>query len=568
MPQTRHERERESSARLNPSATTNFQINLTKTNKNHTNCFLPYFAKAKQNFLAKYLILAIFLFIFCGILVSFCRYTFNLDDIWMWLKIYDKSLILDQQFNQNIGRFWILGLMDLNLLMQISNSPYFFFCFNALCVIVFAISYTKILHLTNINHFQNQLITIAICLSYGFCVVNFGICYPERNLIVFISLFMLATFFVVYHSNKFAFCAGILALNVAIYLKEPVFISAFVIGVILFIGSFKSDKFAMKYSLAICASSITYAILYLILIFPYRGIKTYGRYTQNTDIALENLRGILNYAINDGLVVIFLSALALRRIYGIWFKGEKFQVFFDAFLAGAVVYFLVFVKLGIFESYYLLPCYVFGAVSVLYFRKYLKNIFIKIAFIVGIFGFVTSNIPSGIYTMINLKAMGVQFHQALAKSADYINSRKHTNIYFEGIGRGREIYAEWYASYFGEYLEKLYDAKNFDLHTKEPNLKDFTINKNHRWSFKNTLTTSAPKSGDLLILNNTSVYNSKIDLNKYELFFTSDFPTMPYIALKPILKYLNMQFFGVKHNILGHQNIFKFPLRTYIFIAK
>lgn len=486
----------------------------------------------------------------------------------MWLKIYDKSLILDQQFNPNIGRFWILGLMDLNLLMQISSSPYFFFCFNALCVIIFAISYTKILHLTNTNYFQNQLIAIAICLSYGFCVVNFGICYPERNLIVFISIFMLATFFVIYHPSKFSFCVGILTLNVAIYLKEPVFISAFVIGVILFISSFKHDKFAMKYSLAICASSITYAILYLILIVPHRVAKTYGRYTENTDITLENLRGIINYAINDGLVVIFLSALALRRIYGIWVKKEQFEVFFDMFLAGAVVYFLVFAKLGIFESYYLLPCYVFGAVSALHFKIYLKNIFVKIAFLVGMFGFITSNIPSGIYTIVNLKAMGVQFHQTLAKSADYINARQHTNIYFEGIGRGREIYAEWYASYFGEYLEKLYGVKNFDLHTKEPNLKDFRIDKNHRWSLKNSLLVSTPKSGDLLILNNTTIYNSKIDLNKYELFFISDFPTMPYIALKPLAKYLNAQLFGVKHNILGHQNIFKFPLRTYIFIVK
>ncbi|MGX2981845.1 hypothetical protein [Helicobacter sp. 23-1045] len=502
-------------------------------------------------------------------MVAFSRYTFNLDDIWMWLKIYEKSPILDQQFNPQIGRFWIFGLQDLNFLMQISSSPYLFFSVNALGVAIFAFIYAKILHFTNANFIFNQLFVIALCLSYGFCVVNFGICYPEKLLIIFLCVFMFASYFVIYRKSHFLL--GIIALNIALYFKEPVFLVAFAVGAIFLAHSIKAKNlFLAKYALLILCSGALYALLYLILIFPNMG-KHYGRFTENTDIALETMRGFANYGINDSLIVIFLSTLALRRIYGILIKKEALEVYFDAFLGGAVIYFAVFMKLAIFESYYLLPCYVLGGASAIYFtKKYFKNIFVKIALFASLALFFTSNMPSGIYTMINLKAMGVQFHQTLEKTASYINSHPKTNIYFDGIGRGREMYAEWYASYFGEYLQKLYGAKDFDLRTKEANLKDFSLDLKSAWTLKNSLAISTPQKGDLIILNNTTIYENRLeDLGqKYDLLFTSDFPTLPYFALKPMIKYLNKAIFGAKHDILGHQNIFKYPLRSYIFVVR
>lgn len=493
----------------------------------------------------------------------------------MWLKIYDKSLILDQQINYDIGRFWPFGLWDLNILMQISSSPYVFFSFNALCVVIFALAYTKILHFTNPHFYLNQILVILLCLSFGFCVVNFGICYPERNLIVFLSVFILASFYALHFGSKVGFVIGIVALNFAIYLKEPVFIAAFVIGAILLFGSIKNNNaFCKKFSVAILISSVVYAIIYLAFIFPKIGSKTYGRWSENTDIALETMRGLLNYAINDGLVVFALSGVFVYRIYAVFYKKEPFEPYFDAFLAGSVAYFCVFIKLGIFESYYLLPCYVLGGVSAVHFlRLYSKNIFVKIAVFMGLFGFFTSNIPSGIYTMINLKAMGLQFHQTLAKSADYIRANPQTHIYFDGIGRGREIYAEWYAGYFGEYLRRLYNVSEFDLRTSEPNLKDIMLDSKSPFTLRNSLVVSEPREGDLLILNATTIH--KVDekymdslLRRYDLYFTSDFPTIPYIALKPMIKYANTRILGSNHGIFGHQNIFRTPLKTYIFIAK
>lgn len=494
----------------------------------------------------------------------------------MWLKIYDKSLILDQQIRYDIGRFWPLGLMDLNILMQISHSPYLFFTFNAIGVVIFAITYTKLLHLINPKMpLFNQIAVIFLCLSYGFCVVNFGICYPEKILIIFLAIFMLSSFYAVHFGSKIGFVIGIIVLNFAIYLKEPVFIAAFVIGAVLFVESFRSKViFLRKFSIAILASSVIYAIIYLAFIFPKIGSKTYGRWTENTDIALETLRGLLNYAINDGLIVFALSAVFLYRIYCVFIKKEVFEPYFDAFLAGGVAYFAVFIKLGIFESYYLLPCYVLGGVSAVYFLgRYIKNIFVKIAIFVGLLGFLTSNIPSGFYTMINLKATGLQFHQTLAKSADYIKANLQTHIYFDGIGRGREIYAEWYAGYFGEYLRRLYNVSEFDLRTSEPNLKDIMLDSTSPFTLRNSLVVSEPKQGDLLILNNTTIH--KVDekymdslLEDYDLYFTSDFPTIPYIALKPMIKYVNSRIFGINHGIFGSENIFRIPLKTYIFIKK
>ncbi|RDU64650.1 hypothetical protein [Helicobacter sp. MIT 14-3879] len=517
------------------------------------------------------LVFILFLFIYCAFIISFSRYTFNLDDIWMWLDIYQKKPIYNG-FNPANGRLFPLASMDLNLLMQISNSPYLFFSFNALIVFSFCLIYLKILNLVNDNKRLNNLIVALFTLSLGFVVVMFGICYPERMLILFLSIFILCSFYMLNNPSKTSFIIGILTLNLSLYLKEPIFISMFILGILLICSNLR-EKIKFYYSLCIIISSSVYPIMYIVFIFGNITAK-YTRYTENTNIALESLRGILNYALNDGIIIFLLNSVFIYRIYKIFIKKEKFLAFFDGLLAASFTYLCVFIALMIFESYYLLPCYILGGVPMVYFlitEKYIKVLFIKICFILGISSFITSSIPSGIYNAINLKAIGIQFNDILKFSASYLAKQPNTTIYFDGIGRGRELYAEYYVGYFIEYLNKIYKIYDFDIRSYEKNGKDIlAINKESPYSYKNSIEISSPKSKDLIILSNVTIHNTqyiKNLINSHTLLYKTNFSTIPYISLKSIIKYINTLTLKSNNEIFGHNNIFRLPINTYIFIT-
>lgn len=491
----------------------------------------------------------------------------------MWLDIYDKKPIWNG-YNPITGRFFPLASIDLNILMQISSSPYLFFMFNALIALIFACVNIKMLNLINSNSALNGLLVALLMLSVGFVVVIFSICYPERILVLALSIFILCSFYIINNPTKTTFIVGIVALNISIYLKEPIFISTFAFGFFLFLSALKNHNTYLRlYSISIGLSSVVYALLYIVLIFG-KIEKTYDRYTENTDILMIKIQGFANYILNDGIIIFLLSGILLYRIYRILIKKDKILAFFDGLLIAGFLYLCVFLFLGIFETYYLLPCYIFSGGSIVYFliqKQYIKNIFIKICFIVGVFGFCVTSLPSGIYNIINLKSIGVQFNDTLKFSAKYLSENPNTNIYFDGTGRGREIYAEYYVGYFIEYLNKIYHIDKFDILVDSPNGKDIFLDTKSPYTYKNSLSLSTPKSGDLIILNNTStkVANSEYInslLEKHTLLYKTSLPTIPYINIKSLIKYTNERFFKADIRIFGHPNVFRLPLDTYVFV--
>ena len=71
--------------------------------------------------------------LYCIGIVAYARYGFNLDDIWMWLNIYEQTPIRDG-YRPHIGRFFPLAFFDLNLAMLVVSNPYFYFALNA-CIV-------------------------------------------------------------------------------------------------------------------------------------------------------------------------------------------------------------------------------------------------------------------------------------------------------------------------------------------------------------------------------------------------------------------------------------------------
>lgn len=511
-----------------------------------------------------------FLGLYCGVLVAFSRYTFNLDDIWMWLDIAEKKPIWNG-YNPASGRFFPLASLDLNLLMQISPSPYLFFAFNALLALAFALVALKSLRFVSQDCRRNALLVGFFMLSVGFVVVFFGICYPDRLLMLFLSGFVLASLKITRQASLKAAAAGILSLNLALYLKEPIFIAGAIFAGGLFFAALKmKDKFLRNYSLAAIASCGLYALFYVALIVG-KTQKSYSRYTPNSDLWTLKAQGLLNFALNDALIIFTLSALLVFRIWRIARHKEPLEPIFDAALLAGFAYFCVFLVLGIFEFYYLLPCYVFAGFAMIYFlatRGYARVLFVKIALICGLLGYFSSSFLSGIYTMANLKAQGVQFNEVLDFCAEYFKKHPGSAVYFAGTGRGREIYAEWYVGYFIEYLNRLYGVRDFDVRTDMPNGKDIAPREaTSPYTYSNSLDLSTPKRGDLVVLNNATTLSGALDslLKAHTLLYRTDSPTLPYVNLKVALKLLNARLVGSRAAIFGHSNVLKLPLDSYIF---
>ena len=504
---------------------------------------------------------------YCVFLIAFSRYAPNLDDTWIWLKIIEgDSKEVWTSFRPQIGRFYPLAFLDLLILMKISTSPYLFFSVNVLLFVIFCVIYIKILELSNGKSTLNSVIIALLATSCGFVTVFFGICYPEKVQIIWLSIFMLCSFCVIRDlrrdsykdsgkSNRFTQIFGILSLNIALYYKEPTFAAAFAFGVVLLIYAIQNRQKDLGFIFLL--SALIYALLYVLLVVVFNNVREH--YYQESFVFAREL---IRFAVNDSLIAFGIGGIALYRIYLVAIKKARIEPFFDALLCASLAYLSVFIALKMYNPYYLLPCFVFGIPSLLYFsRKYFHNLFIKICIILGLFGFFTQNLPSGIYKMIDLKAQGVQFERSVDFVADYLSANPNAKVYFAGIGRGKQLYgydAQIYSFYLIDFA--------IDTHDMDMNVWDILrtnaphSNKNDRFE----VIYDAPKMGDLIIVSNKGAFGDSLRVagENGELVFKSGFHTIPYVALVPLAQYISAKYFGTN---LKNTNFFRMPTETFIF---
>lgn len=517
------------------------------------------------------------LILFCVGIIIYSRYSFNLDDIAWWLNIF-HNIPIENNIHLDLGRFYPLAFLDLNLLMKISNSPYLFFSFNAIIVFVIGVLFYKLLKLNNIHY---KLLIFIICFfNVGFITINIGICYPERVLILFIVIFIICSYYAQY-SNKYAIILGIISANIAIYLKEPAFVVIGLFGLFHIIYHFFNrcySRIFLFYNIALVISAFIFISIYVFYVSP-QIVVSYNDNILNQE-ALDHkeyiiflAKGLFNFTIENPFLMILLPFVAITKI--LFFKYFRLNPFLDSLLFGGFLYLLVYLKLQIFTNYYLAPIYFIVSFSLAYYVKRYK-IYKYIALFCLLF-YTINTLPQSIWTFISLKKDGVAFHLSL----DFVDKYTKTandkvNIYFDGIGRG-ENYNDHYWVYFIRYLEEVYSADNFDIKTKDENSSNlllkplhFVFDKDSKYSIYNSFRVDKPKKGDLIILNNfTNKYINKEyieNMNKdYSLIYKTNLLGLPQINLKTMIKYLlkdsNIQY-------TQNSNVFKLPIDTYIYIVK
>lgn len=515
-------------------------------------------------------------------IIIYARYTFNLDDVWMWLDIlHDKPIF--NGYQPHAGRFFPLASIDLNLLMPLSHSPYAFFTLNALIVLSSGILLWKILDCV----FQTYCIPkryqwfvlamfVGLFLHPGFVSIMVGICYPERLESLCLLAFVYASLRF-YLSPRVRYMAlGIVSANLAIYLKEPTFLAIGVFGLFGLVMSARGDgahkKRALVYYGLLVLSAVAFLTLYLWLVYP-QILKSYQRPSVISE-ALRVLKGLANFSLNDCFVIWLFGTLAAYRAYKLLWQKARDSLFFDALLFSGMAYLGAFIALRLFEHYYLIPVYILGGASVVYYLfalGYAKKLFFKVVAIICCALFALNALPTGIYTFVWLKGEGVRFHQSLEFIAAQARQNPHITLYFDGNGRGRN-YNTWYWGYFGRYLQEVYHISNFDIKAHEPNHDGVALEHSETSSLSiySQSAPSTPSKGDFIIINSSSHHfidstYLKNMAQKYDLVYQSSAFTLPYITPKSLIKYAFSSASLIGQIKVGDENIFRLPQFDYIY---
>ena len=540
----------------------------------------------------------LFVGIFCACIVMYSRYTFNLDDIWNWLNIFNKEPILDG-YRPSIGRFNPLYDVDINFFMQFVANPYFYFALNAIEVFIIAFLVRKMIKYSSVSIVgggNNLLALFAIgvlFLNPGFVTVMVGICYPERLEILFLCGFLVASYRF-YESYKLKYAIiGVICANMALYLKEPVFLIIGSFGALHLIISLakrqKIQKIFWLYHLVLVISACVFIGIYLFHILPQID-SAYDRLDSlsltQTQRLLLTLKGYGNFVINDSWVMILMAFVGFMRVIEL-IKAKSFAIlhpFWDSALVGAILYVLAFLKLGIFETYYLLPSYFVGFGSVIYIVcswQIHKKLYLMTKVLIALCAciWLLSALPQAITQFVWLKTTGTTFHDTLEFMSSYVNKQdKRVRIYFDGIGQNRVTYNTWYVEYFIRYLEELYKSTNFDVLNKEiQDDKNIPLNPESRYLFKSLIHQIPPQKGDIIILTNATNKNANISYidsmkEHYKLIYQTHRFGIPYFGLKPFIKYLmckqNEQNCLLSNDSTLSQNLFKLPINNYVFLVE
>lgn len=491
-----------------------------------------------------------------------------------WIDIYNKKLILSG-ISLVDGRFFPFAFMDLNILMQISKSPYLFFSFNAFVVIcVGALFWQIIRSFLQIKSWICLLACIFLFLNPSFIKVMLGICYPERLLALFLLIFVVSSYKNYTKPNIISTIIGIISANLAIYLKEPTFLIIGCFGFLNLVYAYftKKQTLFLVYCILLILSAIIFLGIYGLYIVP--NVDNFYGTSLNKGL-MEHIINLLNGIKGVSLIHIWLTLLlpciVIFRIYHVVKNKDSINIFLDSLLICGILYLMAYLKLGLFRPYYFIPIYCTSLAGIIYYSiKYYKNKIIKAIGIFCIVLYTINAIPQGIWTYIFLKSQGV----ALIDSLDFLNkfikeNPDKVNIYFDGIGRGY-LNEEYFVWQFGLYLEKLYNLKNFDIKANTKNQKNsvWVYIKDSNITMLNSDSISTPQKDDLIILNANSLLNldKKYIQNmneKYELLYKTNVIGIPQISLKTIIKYILRNEDETKDN-----NPFRTPINNYIYRVK
>lgn len=370
----------------------------------------------------------------------------------------------------------------------------------------------------------------------------------------------------------------LLAGNCVIYLKEVSFILISGFGFLHLLFSFFSnhksfqslDKRLVGIDIALMISGVVFLLCYV-----YMTANAHSSYT-NQEFVFSPIRTLAVSLLAAPMVSIALPCMLLVR--GVWLKTHRQypNPFWDSIGLIAFGYFLAFLILGMGSFHYFMPANVLAYIYALYFLAlYGRGLVKKVLFwcISGVIGLslLGNAIPQGIHYFSLNKIQMRNLEQTMQFLQSYLAQHPQTTLYFDGFGRGRDrYYNSWMYSTIFSILPRFYNTQVFDIKSKEPNGRAFSINPEAKLSFYNTDEVSEPQSGDLIILTFfsdkpiTQEYIQSLKAQHELLFATDNLGYLPSYNMMSLGAYI-LQQLGIKHALSNVGNTFKLPSQMYVF---
>jgi len=346
------------------------------------------------------------------------------------------------------GRFSPLAGQEYNLVASISTNPLAYFLFNALLLFGFSWMFVEILMRTLSDKTYLYVIPIFVFLTPGFALTFPKLLYIEKQVLVYLSAFLLAFLAFQNEQKPRWFVLSLLAANATLYYKETAFLAVGAFAIVHLVLAWRTSSWCVRLLDGLLASSaLAYIVLYATLILPrMSSTANYLPHVWNVGGVIKNL---LNYGLfSDPIVMWVLFPLAVWRVYAVGVrKSEQPHFIHDPLLVAGAAYAGGYFILNMYGPYYLLPVYLFALPPIFYFltRERLRQWRWKAAIVTVALVMMGNTVPASLHYLAYNKYLPVNFNRTMDFLVQDINRRysgERLAIFFDGVdrGTGRGVY--------------------------------------------------------------------------------------------------------------------------------
>jgi hypothetical protein len=204
--------------------------------------------------------------------------------------------------------------------------------------------------------------------------------FPETQVIMLFSVFMLMYYKALKTDKIRYYAAALLAAIYSTYCKEPVFGVFLVIAFVNYLFRYnKKSKREKIFYITLAVNGILFMILYYFLSFKNAaGFYNEGRvFIRGFEFLMSIFKG------NPVLIIMF--GFGLIRLYSVIVRKERDRLFFDSLLFAGIAYVFAIFVLHLNADYYFLPSIILFLPSLVHWIKYLfekKRVFAAALFII------------------------------------------------------------------------------------------------------------------------------------------------------------------------------------------
>jgi len=308
-----------------------------------------------------------------------------------------------------------------------------------------------------------------LLLSNSFSWIFLDLVFPETQVIMLFSIFMLMYYKALKTDNMRYYAIALLSAIYSTYCKEPVFGVFLIIAFANYLFRYKKSKLEKIFYIALVANGIIFIILYYFLSY-----KNATRFYNEGRVSIEGFKFLMS-VFRGSPILIIMFAFGLTRLYSIIVRKNREYLFYDSLLFAGIGYVFAFFVLHLNADYYFLPSIILFLPSIVYWIKYSSRnlrVFSVALFIILLI--YTSNCGQTIGQIRNILQERQEFMPYMIDLFSYHNEGKEF-IWYESdnnIHRKTDKYRE---NVFLNYINK---SEGIDFFVVEKNMDNITMDQN------------------------------------------------------------------------------------------